>query len=200
MRPLLLLSFSALVLVTWGASAAAAPKANYIGVDGCTRACHKVERDGDQRSVWLKSKHAKAFNSLGSAEAKQKAAQLGVAGDPQQAEACLVCHTTGFGEPSDRFDKKFNIADGVQCEACHGPGENYRKKATMKKMNDERGPDRKGVSATAKEFGLIYPTDKDCKRCHVPEIDLNGKVFKNPTHKDFDFKKYFDKMKHPIPS
>jgi len=200
MKAMLCLFTVVLALFAWSAGPALAADAKFQGVDGCTKACHKKEKDGDQKGVWMKSGHSKAYKALASKEAKEKAAKLGVSGDPQKAENCLVCHTTGFGEPASRFDKKFDIADGVQCEACHGAGEKFRKKSIMKKIREERGPDHKGESATAKELGLILPTEKDCKRCHVPEINWNGKTFNNPSYKEFDFKKYFEKMKHPVPS
>ncbi|MEE8396980.1 MAG: hypothetical protein V3S29_13055, partial [bacterium] len=64
----------------------------------------------------------------------------------------------------------------------------------------ERGPDGKGVSATAKKTGLVFPDEKTCKRCHAKEIHFEGKVFKNPSFKSFDFKKQFEEIEHPAPS
>lgn len=146
-----------------------------------------------------KSDHAKAFQTLGGEKAKKKAAELGVAGNPQQAEACLVCHTTGFGEDNSRFGKKFKISDGVQCETCHGAGSLYKKKKIMKKIFKERGPDSKGESPTAKETGSQRPTEKTCTQCHAKEITWKGKTFKNPSYEPFEFKERAEKIKHPVP-
>ena len=171
----------------------------YIGANGCTKACHKKEIDGDQRSVWRKSKHAEAFKTLGTEEAKKRAKEVGVSGSPEKARECLFCHTTGYGADAKMFKKGFKVEDGVQCEACHGAGDNYRKKKLMIKILGERGTDRKGKSPTAQENGLSFPDEETCKKCHVPEITVDGKIFKNPSHEDFNFKKDFEKMKHQVP-
>ena len=196
----LLVMLSVIVAAAWvGAQPAVAKDAEYAGIDGCTKSCHKKDDDGDQKTAWQKSDHAKSFDTLATPKAKEAATKIGFSGNPQQSAECLVCHTTGYGEPEGRFDKKFDIKDGVQCEACHGPGENYRKKKTMKAIYEERGPDGKGQSKTAAETGLIFPKEKECKVCHAPERTFKGKTYKNPSYKEFNFDKYFDKIKHPIP-
>lgn len=178
---------------------ASADEFKYMGIRGCTKSCHKKDKVGNQKKVWQKSDHAEAFQTLASDEAKEKAVELGVNTDPQKSEACLVCHTTGYGQPAARFNKKFKIENGVQCEACHGAGEKYRKKKIMKKISKERGPDKKGHSATAEETGLLFPTEKACKTCHAREIEWNGKTFKNPSYEAFDFDEFYKKIKHPKP-
>src|SRR3989304_7834005 len=67
----------------------------YIGANGCKKPCHKKEIDGDQRSVWRKSKHAEAFKTLGTEEAKKRAKEVGVSGSPEKARGCPFCHTPG---------------------------------------------------------------------------------------------------------
>jgi Cytochrome c554 and c-prime len=176
-----------------------AKEADYVGVKECSK-CHKKDKEGNQFPIWEKSDHAKAYETLGTPKAKEAAQKVGVSGDPQKSEACLVCHTTGASLPDSRFEKKFEVENGVQCEACHGAGSEYKSKKTMKAIADERGDDRKGTSETAKKVGLIFPDDNTCKTCHVPERTFNGKTYKNPSYKDFDFKKYWEKIKHPIPS
>lgn len=169
----------------------------YVGVKTCSK-CHKKEKDGEQYKIWQKTDHAKAYETLGTAKAKKAAATVGVSGNPQKSEACLICHTTGFGEPESMFGRHFKMEDGVQCEACHGPGSEYKSKKTMKKIHEERGKN-KGKSATAEKVGLIIPDENTCKVCHQPERKVGGKTYKNPSYKDFNFKKYWDKIKHPIP-
>lgn len=176
-----------------------AKEAEYVGVKECAK-CHKKEKEGEQFPIWEKTDHAKAYKTLGTPKAKEAAQKIGFSGDPQKSEACLVCHTTGHGLPDSRFEKKFAMEDGVQCEACHGPGSEYKSKKTMKAIAEERGPDGKGNSATAKKTGLVIPDEKTCKECHSPERTFNGKTYKNPSYKDFDFKKNYEKIKHPIPS
>ncbi len=80
--------------------AGAAP--TYIGADKC-KLCHKLQYDS-----WLKTKHAKAFDSLKPEDRAKK--------------ECVECHVTG-----GRTD-----LPGVQCEACHGPGSESKAISVMK--------------------------------------------------------------------
>ncbi len=196
----LLLFFSAFMAVYFLAgSVVQARDFKYVGVKSCAK-CHKKDKQGRQLAIWEESEHSKAFEVLALGKAQIIAKGFGVNGDPQKAEACLVCHSTGFGLPPERFKIGFKVEQGVQCEACHGPGEKYKKKTTMKKISEERGPDKKGISETAKATGLIIPDEKTCKSCHAKEKTWNGKTYRNPSYKPFDYKKKFEKIKHPRPS
>lgn len=136
------LSFIFIISMTWAAalfltprSVAAAPV--YLGQKYC-RACHSSS-DDNRYHLWLNSKHAKAFEALKGAE--------------KTDTECLGCHTTGrdgpFAEKTERKDLR-----GVQCEACHGPGSDYK---SMKVMKDPK---------LARENGLWDVTREICLRCH----------------------------------
>jgi cytochrome c554/c'-like protein len=152
----------------------AAPK--FIGVEGCAK-CHNSEATGRQVESWKASAHARAFETLGSAAARKIAAERGIS-DPQTDGRCARCHTTGAGIPKSRFRQGFQAADGVQCEACHGPGEDYAKIEHMIS------------SAKAREMGLIEPTAAVCVHCHNAE---------SPTFKGFDFKTALARVRHKLP-
>jgi hypothetical protein len=153
----LLMLFALLALVSTAAVWAAGEtkekaKPEYVGVKKC-KICHK-----EVHKSWLETKHAKAFDAL-SAEEKKK-------------EECIGCHITG---------KKADgtLLEGVQCEACHGPGSLYKSAKIMSKKKWAADPE--GQLKKAKEAGLIIPTEKDCTRCHKKEG--------NPNFKPFDFAK-----------
>ena len=74
--------------------------------------------------------HAKAFETLATDKAKKWGAEAGV-DDPQTDEKCIKCHTTAYGVPDEMVSRKFDRTAGVQCEACHGAGKDYRKKKIM---------------------------------------------------------------------
>jgi len=177
---------------------AQAKSEEYVGVKQCGK-CHKKTKEGEQLKIWEKSKHSKAFENLGTPKAKERAQKVGVTTNPQETDACLICHTTGFGEPKSMFNKRFAMEDGVQCEACHGAGGLYKSKKTMKKIREERGDDGKGKSPTAEKTGLMFPTEKDCLVCHAKERKHDGKTFQNPSYEPFNFKDRWEKIKHPIP-
>lgn len=76
---------------------------------------------GDQVSAWKKDAHAQAYQRL----TKPTPRLLNIKErhkitNPEKDRRCLKCHTTG-GHRSDNF-----IAEGVGCEACHGPAEKYK--------------------------------------------------------------------------
>lgn len=88
----------------------------YVGAISCKR-CHEINYKN-----WLKTKHAKAIQSITSSP---KYAQ----------EECLVCHSTGYGkigEYSTVEEVPFYL-QGVQCEACHGPGKGHPEKGTIER-------------------------------------------------------------------
>lgn len=111
--------------------------------------------------------------------------------------------------------QKFKIKDGVQCEACHGPGQKYGKKKEKKKLvklkralskATEGSGDYQIISsdlATERIWlgiiGLIMASENNCKTCHVPERKFQGKLYKSPTwdkHK-FEYEKFRKKISHP---
>jgi nitrate/TMAO reductase-like tetraheme cytochrome c subunit len=102
----------------------AVPAADYISAAKC-KMCHKLQYES-----WEGLAHAKAFDRLKPEE--------------QAKEECLGCHATN----------KSAEMPGVQCEACHGPGSEYK---GMKVMKD------RDASIAA---GLVIPTEATCKGCH----------------------------------
>lgn len=197
MNKILNIIFTLMLVFLWGASIQA-KEPQYIGVKSCVK-CHKKDREGEQLAKWKESKHAEAYNVLLTDKAREAAKKVGVSGEPSKSEACLVCHTTGLGVDKSRFKKGFKVEEGVQCEGCHGAGGNYKKKKVMKKITAERGKEGQGDSPTAKLKGLIFPDENTCKSCHAPETKYMGKVYKNPSFKEFDYAKFQEKIKHPIP-
>ncbi len=153
------------------------PKHKYMGVATC-KMCHQKDTEGKQFAIWSESKHAQAWKALGSDAAKKLAAAKGIAGDPQQAPECLKCHVAGFGAPAEFLGPKFDPKDGVQCEACHGPGGDYWKKEVMKDKDK------------ARSLGLVLPDEALCKTCHNPE---------SPSYKEFKFDEFLSKIAHPVP-
>ena len=59
--------------------------------------------------------HSRAWSVLGDARARSIADRLGI-GSAQTAPICLGCHA----DPAQARGPKFQIADGVGCETCHG--------------------------------------------------------------------------------
>jgi predicted CXXCH cytochrome family protein len=89
--------------------------------------------------------------------------------------ACLVCHTTGY-DPATATYK----ADGVTCEACHGPAPADHPKTPMPV---ERSTDLCGRCHSDTRFGwqdwkisTHYQRGMDCATCHDPHSAALKKI------------------------
>lgn len=140
-------------LIMMAGSFAQAGDHAYVGAKKC-KMCHKVEF-----TSWQGTVHAKATEvAKASTERKFEA-------------ACLKCHATNADE----------AMAGVQCEACHGGGADFKKMSIMK--------DR--VKATAN--GLVIPTQDTCNGCHTGD-DHSKKV---ELAKEINNKAAIHEFKHP---
>jgi hypothetical protein len=162
----------------------------YAGVKSCGM-CHKKDEVGNQLGKWQESKHAKAFEVLGTPEAKEAGKKAGV-DDPQKSGKCLKCHATAYNfAEAGPVVEKITPEEGVTCESCHGPGKNYKSKEMMK--------DR----AQAVANGLIYPATKSCEKCHnkeSPTWNPERYTKKDGSKAGFDAEQAFEKIKHPDPN
>jgi hypothetical protein len=170
-----------LAVLVAGANLARAAEHAYIGVAKCAT-CHKTAAQGEQLAKWQATKHAKAYETLAGAKAKEIATAKGIA-DPQKAPECLKCHVTGHGADAKLLGEKYAVTDGVGCESCHGAGADYYKKTTMEAITA-------GTTAGA-PLGLVKPDKALCEKCHNKE---------SPTFVSFDYEKMVEKIKHPVPA
>jgi hypothetical protein len=76
--------------------------AGYVWSAAC-KECHE-----DVYAAWEKTKHARALNRLSASD---------------QQKECIRCHVTGAKTLVRVNDKPVNA--GIQCESCHGPGEQH---------------------------------------------------------------------------
>lgn len=149
-----------------------AATAKYIGAEKC-KSCHSSEAAGDPYGQWSKSGHAKAFDTLASDKAKEIAKAKGIA-DPQKSDACMKCHQTAFGVAAEDIKKGFDPHKGVQCESCHGPGDQHLKARFAAAAKADADPKVRQVVPA----GEIQPhvEVQTCLGCHNPE---------SPTYKPF---------------
>jgi RecJ-like exonuclease len=139
-RTVLVVAVMVAVLGLGVLAANAAP--TYIGAEKC-KMCHKLQYDS-----WSQTKHAKATESAkASKEWKFEA-------------ACLTCHATNKDE----------AMAGVQCEACHGAGSDYKTLSVMKDV------------AKAKAAGLVIPTQATCDGCHDGKDHHKKQAFTKDVH------------------
>jgi cytochrome c5 len=152
----------------------------FYGANKCGM-CHKKDADGAQLKKWEDSKHAKATELLKSEEADKLAG-----GKAIENQDCLKCHATGAGSDPKNNDKKFTI-DGVQCEACHGAGKDYKSK---KIMQDREKSVANGLMVWADDKAI----EGMCLECH----DMKNKP-KGHAKGEWDFAKMYSTIKHTKP-
>jgi len=175
--------------VCLSAGVAAADSGNsFVGAAKC-KTCHKKEGIGNQFGSWLESKHAKAYDTLATDQAREWAAEAGV-DDPQNDDKCVKCHVTAHGVPAERLSKKFDKTLGVQCEACHGAGKGYRKKKIMVDRD------------LAVSKGLVLQSEEICVRCHNDESPAwkpDRYTLADGSKVGFDYDQAVEAIAHPVP-
>jgi len=109
-------------------------------------------------------KHAsRAYAVLFEERSQRIARNLGLK-EPQNEKLCLDCHADN--PPPARRGERFKVADGVGCEACHGPSENW--------IRTHVGP---GATHQGNVERGLYPTSDPlaqarlCLSCHFGNKD-----------------------------
>ena len=144
----------------------------HLGVASCaTSVCHGKLAPAPGKNVALneyqtwtrEDRHAQAYRTLELAESKRIAANLGLP-SATTAKICVDCHADNV--PSDKRGPKFQMSDGVGCEACHGGSEkwieSHAAESATHKDNVARG---------------MYPSEQPLKRaqlclgCHLGTKD-----------------------------
>jgi hypothetical protein len=153
-------------LLVFGSAAFAADPGvadyKHLGVASCaTSVCHGKLAPAPGKRVALneyqtwtrEDRHAQAYRTLELAESKRIAANLGLP-SATTAKVCLDCHADNV--PSDKRGPKFQLSDGVGCEACHGGSEkwieSHAAESATHKDNVARG---------------MYPTEQPLRRAQV---------------------------------
>lgn len=158
-----------LPLIDVSASFADAPQA--MGPATCASSnCHGAAAPRNVTNVlqneyitWLKhDQHAQAYKALLSEESKTIARHLGIP-HPETDKLCLACHAT---LPDGAKGAKFQIEDGVSCEACHGAAEKWlaphAEKGATHARNVELGLAE--IASASQQAGL-------CLTCHYGTKD-----------------------------
>jgi len=144
--------------------------AAHLGVASCaSSACHGASSPApggvvlqNEYSTWQREDaHAGAYNLLLNEDSQRIAQKLGLEA-AHTADICLDCHADNV--PEAQRGQRFQISDGVGCEACHGGAEDWLQLHTV---NDNATSHARNVKAG------LYPTDDPrargdlCLSCHL---------------------------------
>jgi hypothetical protein len=183
---------SAFSVLAGAASAGSEKLHDYVGVEKC-RTCHEKELIGNQVGALSEGPHRRAYETLTEDASLAIAKGLGIATLPQESEACLRCHVTAYGVPAVRIASPLAYMDGVQCESCHGPGRDYRKKQIM---SDRARAAKKGLWDASRDEAI-------CTGCHnseSPTYDPARYLRPDGTTSGFDFEIAKGRIAHAIPA
>ena len=144
----------------------------HLGIVTCAGStCHGATRPFQNAAimqnefvVWhRKDQHAQAYKVLLNEQSKRIARNLGLEA-AHTARVCLDCHANNV--PDELRGKRFQLSDGVGCEACHGGSKRYL------------GPHVSGENSRAENLAAgMYPTEqpearaKLCLSCHLGTTD-----------------------------
>ncbi len=177
MRKILALGLTVAALAAQAAEAPPLPyaqKAMNVGVVNCASSlCHGSITPWKGSNVlqteyvtWSRvDKHAlRARQVLWNERSKRIVSNLGLKQPAWEAKVCTDCH--GYNPPAQYQGERFKASDGVSCEACHGPAQNWIKSHVAPGATHEENV-RNG----------LYPTDDPvalarlCLSCHFGNKD-----------------------------
>lgn len=165
----------------------------FLGAASCSSSsCHGGGgASQNQFLVWsLKDFHSqRPAATLATARAKQIGDALGIK-DPAADDRCTSCHAPLAGVPEDLRGESFKVSEGVSCESCHGPAQNWLRSHTR---TDYTHADR--TSAGMRDLQDLYVRANTCVACHQvvsppllqaghPELifELDGQSVTEPKH------------------
>jgi nitrate reductase cytochrome c-type subunit len=177
------------------AHAATGMEPTYVGNSSC-KLCHNKKSEGEQWNTWKKMMHATAYETLSSDAALAAAKAHGLETAPNKSAACLQCHVTGYDIATELVPAKIKMAEGIQCESCHGPGSEHIKDGKLATL-------KRDEAALARiRDGRIAVTSEKCVQCHNdtnPTWNPEKYTLKDGTKTGFDFDQAFESVAHLRP-
>lgn len=114
----------------------------------------------NEYSTWIvEDKHAKAYRVLFNEQSKRMAKILKI-DKPETSAKCLDCHATNVA--TDMRTRSFDISDGVSCESCHGPAEQWLGPHTRKDWSHEQS-----VKVGMYDTKNVIRRAEKCLTCHL---------------------------------
>ena len=165
----------------------------FLGSQSCSASsCHGgAGEKSKQYTIWSTHDfhHARPYATLETARSERLAEVLRIA-NPTQSTRCTVCHAPFATVPAERLARDVTVTEGISCESCHGPAENWIRSHTRP---DYTHADR--VASGMRDMHSLYVRANTCVACHQavdPEIraaghpelifEMDGQSAKMPRH------------------
>jgi hypothetical protein len=147
----------------------------FLGSQSCSASsCHGgAGEKSKQYTIWSTHDfhHVRPYATLETARSERLAEVLKI-GNATTSARCTVCHAPFATVPGERLGHNAAVADGISCEGCHGPAENWIRSHTRP---DYTHADR--VAAGMRDLNNLYVRANTCVACHQnidPEIRAAG--------------------------
>ncbi|HEX4842046.1 MAG TPA: multiheme c-type cytochrome, partial [Limnobacter sp.] len=115
----------------------------------------------NEYTTWLRQDpHTQAYAVLKNEQSQRIARNLGLPQAAHESKVCLDCHS--HNPPQSLRGPRFDISDGVNCEACHGPAEKWIKTHVEPKASHSKNIEN-GLYPTSDPHAVA----KLCSSCHV---------------------------------
>jgi hypothetical protein len=173
-------------------ASASSAEPDFVGSKTCsTTGCHGGAGDlSKQYTVWFRADpHSRGHSTLTTARSARMAEALGMA-DATKDVRCTSCHAPFAAVPPHRLAETAKIEEGVSCESCHGPAENWLRSHTRPDYSREQR-----VAAGMRDLEDLYLRANTCVACHQviePELvkaghprlhfELEGHQQREPRH------------------
>ena len=163
----------------------------FLGANSCANSSCHGGGGQNQFLIWsLKDFHSqRPAATLTTARAKQIAGALDIK-DAAADARCTSCHAPLQEVPENLRGENFKVSEGVSCESCHGPAENWLRSHTR---HDYTVADR--TAAGMRDLQNLYVRANTCVACHQnvnaeilkaghPELifELDGQSVAEPKH------------------
>src|SRR5882724_3845796 len=141
----------------------------YIGPGSCAAtSCHGSVKPvagsrilQNEYSTWIvQDKHSRAYQALTGDVGERMARILKLSTKSEEAPKCLACHA--LYRPAEQQGRKYEIAEGVSCENCHGPASGWLGPHTTRSWAHEKSV----VLGMHDTRDVIRRTEK-CLECHL---------------------------------
>jgi hypothetical protein len=168
-----------------------APK--FLGAPTCSSSsCHGgAGNNQNQFTIWTRRDfHHERPLALLETRRAASLADVRKIGDPVRNARCTVCHAPLQTVPPAQLGQDAQVIEGVSCENCHAPAENWLRSHTR---TDWTAGDR--VSAGMRDLRNLYVRANTCVACHQnvdsdilkaghPELifELDGQTVAEPKH------------------
>lgn len=141
-----------------------------LGVSSCSAAaCHNAPLGPTPKrseyAHWIsRDKHAHAYAVLFEERSQRIQANRRAAVPAHEDALCLKCHVSPDFEV-ERQNPRFDLADGVHCETCHGPAEAWL--APHSRPQWSQMPQQAKMALGFRPMKDLHVRARSCVECHI---------------------------------